>query len=759
MQQQISLVETAPIPEVAPVPRVAVEPHVKGEFKPYDHGSPDNVTNVDDAEAASDPETRKEKPLSQKQRKKIEKSRNPLWQFVAKRLLSDEIFQQKRKKKKKDMSQIEEKEDIRRRADESAIRISLKLEKAGFDDPKLWTIVKDKGPQGLCEDLRVAVLSCIIETEPDSKKNKDTLDAALLSDGNVFKFIGQYIQANPIQIKKSITSTPQEGTTATAATAVDSMTSTYLQAILSQAGSLPGQSQASDDSRSMSDLANFLSVQLVKTSMRMEDAKALAHDYTITWQRAGYDFDRLSKDVMNWVDEPVELYHHMLSVLRVIPYDMYPDSLKQYDLDGHLSSIVKKTLVYLNPPTNPSVQPPVELQASKQNISNSEFTEEEPGFIGPVIPVQEEEAPPGANTRHQLPDRRYLLATVSVDTVPVEGRLMVWQVCVHVPGLPEEEDPEYEALMVPDAIAGRPELLEEVGFTYNSEREEYYHQAPESGCRKAEREERCVEEFVGHLEELRNGLHPTGRGNNGLVLIFETGEDLGLVQKLLEKHRHNIFLDTVKGVGCLDMYMMSSKAETYSMYTPPNYQYKVGRGGLWTSDVIRYNDKTTVEAESCAEALYKVVQALLGKETPDYNNFIKWWCYPSFSSEVNTIAGATLEHILEMLPLQNHIQRMLRQRRIQLNMEGAYSYRNVVSGHWPCAVAAIRVVRLLVSSGLTVPVLRAKFRADTKYEIPQSVILSNKIPEVQLLRLLKQTISIRNFIKNYFVPSFHPVDP
>merc|ERR1719509_438035 len=162
--------------EAAPRSYSPVEPHVKGEFKPYDPN--EGVATGSEGRSS---ETRERPVLTAKQKKKIEKSRNPLWQFVAKMLLNDENFQQMRKKKKK-LSPLEEREDIHRRGDEAAIRISLKLEKAGFDDPKLWTIVKDKGPQGLCEDLRVAVLSCIIETNPDSSKKKDVMDATLLSD-------------------------------------------------------------------------------------------------------------------------------------------------------------------------------------------------------------------------------------------------------------------------------------------------------------------------------------------------------------------------------------------------------------------------------------------------------------------------------------------------------------------------------------------------------------------------------------------------
>jgi len=236
--------------------------------------------------------------------------------------------------------------------------------------------------------------------------------------------------------------------------------------------------------------------------------------------------------------------------------------------------------------------------------------------------------------------------------------------------------------------------------------------------------------------------------------VFETGEDLGLVQQLLERHNHNIFLDTVKGVGCVDQYIQTVKYESKSSFSSPSFQYQVGRGGLWTSSVVTGTDKVTVEGESCPECLYKVVEALLGGKTPDYNNYIKWWCYPSFSSQVNTMAGATLENIKEMLPLQNHLQKSLRTNRIQFNLEGVYSARNMVSGHWPCAVMAIRVVRLLVAAGLTMPVMRAKFRADAKYEIPQSVILPEDIPQVQLLRLLHQTDWIRNFIKQYFLPSY-----
>jgi len=335
----------------------------------------------------------------------------------------------------------------------------------------------------------------------------------------------------------------------------------------------------------------------------------------------------------------------------------------------------------------------------------------------------------------------------------VEGRLVVWQVAVHVPGLPEEEDPEYEALMVPDAITDREDLLEEVGFTYNSEREEFYHQAPESGCRKAEPEEKCIEEFVRHLDELRNSPHPSGRGNNGLVLVFETSEDLGMVQQLLERHRNNIFLDTVKGVGCVDQYLEASTKGRKVSYSPPSYQFQVGKGGVFTSSVSMASDKVVVEGESRAECLHKVLQALLEGQTPEYSNFIRWWCYPSFSSEVTTMAAAAIEHMMEILPLQHHLLRSLKTNRVPLVMEGVYMARNEVCGHRPYVVVAIRVVRILVAAGFTMPVMRAKFKQDPMYEIPTNVFLDN-MEEVQMLRVLQQTDWVRKFIKQYFIPNY-----
>lgn len=73
------------------------------------------------------------------------------------------------------------------------------------------------------------------------------------------------------------------------------------------------------------------------------------------------------------------------------------------------------------------------------------------------------------------------------------------------------------------------------------------------------------------LQEIRGGLRGAG-SNNGLVLLFETGEDLALVQQLLSRHSHDIFLDVVKGVACLDHYLRVSRPGRAAAYSWPSYQ-------------------------------------------------------------------------------------------------------------------------------------------------------------------------------------------
>merc|ERR1719410_2112630 len=134
------------------------------------------------------------KPLTVKEKKKLEKSKKEIWQFVSKKLLSDPVFCNKVKKKKGKNS-----EDLKEKAEKCAVRIGLKLEKSGFSETRLWLMFKDneKGIVGFHDELSAAVINGTVETDLDARKPKDRLDAELLKDGAIFKYIGQYIQGNP----------------------------------------------------------------------------------------------------------------------------------------------------------------------------------------------------------------------------------------------------------------------------------------------------------------------------------------------------------------------------------------------------------------------------------------------------------------------------------------------------------------------------------------------------------------------------------
>ena len=72
------------------------------------------------------------------------------------------------------------------------------------------------------------------------------------------------------------------------------------------------------------------------------------------------------------------------------------------------------------------------------------------------------------------------------------------QICLHTPGLPDDQDPDYECLMVPNGVSeGK---LAEAGFMYNQEKGSWYHQGTEFGRRKAEPEDRSIEKMVNFLE-------------------------------------------------------------------------------------------------------------------------------------------------------------------------------------------------------------------------------------------------------------------
>ena len=87
-----------------------------------------------------------------------------------------------------------------------------------------------------------------------------------------------------------------------------------------------------------------------------------------------------------------------------------------------------------------------------------------------------------------------------------------------------------------------------------------------------------------------------------------------------------------------------------------------------------------VEAYTKPECIYNITQELLGgggggsgsAVVPTYMNFIKWYCFPVNHQEVAAMT-AVHEHCLELLPLQNYLDRQLFSNRVDIALEVFFS--------------------------------------------------------------------------------------
>jgi len=692
------------------------------------------------------------KPLTVKEKKIQDTLQKEIWQTVAHNILQDPFFI-KRRNKKGD----EDQDEVKEKGDKCVARLAQKLEKAGFKEARLCSILKDneKGVEGFINAMKCHVANNDIPVDRESKKPKDKLEVELLDSGNFFRYAGEFIH-------KSLTGKSRHASSSS----LDAVPTSVLQNILQTAAALPkcdSNSSAGDPAsgktsptfdpirQSFVQFEKFVSVKLVESvKADLDTARDTAGLYIQTIMLANFDFTSLENTVRNYVPpapefegEPEQtIYGYLLEIIREIPFDKYPRKLSNSDLDSHTANIVRITLEYFTRERSPTTE--------MSTPSVRTVGEEEEGFVGPMQPT--EVIPAGGNTDNQLPQRRYVMVYVSVDTVSVDGNQVPWQVSVHIPGLPEDEDPDYECLMVPEALCEKPGLLADLGFTYDEERGLYHHHGTEFGRRKAEMEDVSLDKFANFLDELRSGLKGAGT-NNGLVLVFETGEDLAVIQHLFNKHKISVFYDAVRGLCCLDNYQRVTRSEVSSSYTWPSYTYKVGDdGGRWISTVSRDGVHTKVEAVTKPECIYTITCQLLSV-TPTYNNFTKWYCYPVQHSQVATMT-AVREHIIELLPLQFYVDRQLFTKHVEIALEGVYAARNQVDTNRVYSSCARQVIRRLVALDFTQDVLMKNFQ-DPAYEIPSSVFLQD-LTEVQKLRVHEQTDLIRGLIKQFFTQKINP---
>ena len=135
----------------------------------------------------------------------------------------------------------------------------------------------------------------------------------------------------------------------------------------------------------------------------------------------------------------------------------------------------------------------------------------------------------------------------------------------------------------------------------------------------------------------------------------------------------------MRGVACIDHY--TRQAEIPTTFSPPYYKVCVGGDSKWLTTLttstpsssssalspIGEQRQVKVEAETRAEMVYNILCDVIGK-APTYDSFIRWYCYPSTSITMTSLAG-NLELQRQLLPLQNHVDRQLFNARVQCVLE------------------------------------------------------------------------------------------
>merc|ERR1712062_677435 len=124
-----------------------------------------------------------------------------------------------------------------------------------------------------------------------------------------------------------------------------------------------------------------------------------------------------------------------------------------------------------------------------------------------------------------------------------------------------------------------------------------------------------------------------------------------------------------------------------------------------TSDGAQRQEK--IEAETRAEMVYNILCSVYGS-APTFDKFVKWYCYPSQSITMTTLAGG-LELQRQLLPLQNHVDRQLFNARVQCVLEGVFAPRSDLEGLKPYSCVARQAVRRLVSLGFNLDNLKTVF--------------------------------------------------
>ncbi len=334
----------------------------------------------------------------------------------------------------------------------------------------------------------------------------------------------------------------------------------------------------------------------------------------------------------------------------------------------------------------------------------------------------------------------------------LRGRPQLYEIGVHFGGGSPKTETVY---MVPEAMQRQPpEVLDALGFVANPDRPEFYFVQVGVGVIKTLTLEKAVQKLVRFLEERRQQQQNSESRNNGLVLNFYGEEEMAVVAEAFEKTGHkNVFLDCVKGLGCVETFQERNRSKNLS-YSGP--KVSVGAADcFFRTEVRRGVAATELVSRSKAEALHQAVEFFLeGPAT--YRGYVKEHCFPSLGPRADAVRRRH-RACADMFHLEVFMAAQLKAQRAQVYLEGVFASPEGAASRRELrdrySLLASRVCRALVAAGFDLGSLRRAHERDPEFAVNSAVFLDRGSTGVtQRLKLMDQTVRCVRIVQEYFRP-------
>lgn len=343
---------------------------------------------------------------------------------------------------------------------------------------------------------------------------------------------------------------------------------------------------------------------------------------------------------------------------------------------------------------------------------------------------------------NEMPSRKYLMGYMHLEWVSIRGRPQIYEVSLQMSDMSS-----MNLYTMTESLMKASETLEILGFVRNPDRQEVYYVQEGLGCTKALRMDKAFEKVGKFLEEKRN-LSTGENKNNGLVLVCYSEEELALIHRTFEDTGHkNLFIDVIKGFGCVEHFIDRNKSKKY-FYGGPKFNVS-GEDSFYQTELKRGIHATHSISKSKAGGLAQALEYYL-ESAPQYKNFILPTCFPSLSPKLLDIRRKLVQ-IEEMYHLEVYIAAQLKNQRTQLFLEGIFQAHMGKDIRDKPSVVASRFCRLLVEAGFDKGTLSRCFAKNPEFSINSSVFL-DKMNMSQRLQVMDQTMRCIRLIQTYFQP-------